>query len=106
MDPIDNSSNIKTQRSGGEQRANAAQPSSRGQATPSSAVDTASTDAVTITRAATELLQLEDQLAALPEADLERVEAIRNAINDGSYQVDPEQIVNNLLQAEQDLYRL
>ncbi len=106
MDPIDNSSNVKAQRAGGEQRANAAQQSGRSQGTPPSTADAASTDEVTITRAATELLQLEDQLAALPDADLERVDAIRKAIGDGSYQVDAEQIVNNLLQAERDLYRL
>lgn len=108
MNPIDTSSNAKPPLSGSEQRTGAAQQSSQSQATGRAASTPRDTtaDAVTITRAATELLQLEDQLAALPEADLERVEAIRSAISNGSYQIDAERIVNNLLQAERDLYPL
>ncbi len=49
------------------------------------------------------MLQLENQLADVPDANMERVEQLRAAISDGSYKVDLERIVNNLLQAEQDL---
>lgn len=102
MDPIDNNGNLKPLRSGTEQRTSSAETPVRGKGAAGSG-PVPSGDAVTITRTATDLLQLEKQLAALPEADLERVESIRAAIGNGSYQVDVERIVSNLLQAEQDL---
>lgn len=60
-------------------------------------------DTVTVTDTATRIRELEATLGSLPEIDNERVAAIRQAIADGSYQVDPENIAAKLLKLEQEL---
>tara|TARA_R110002124_G_scaffold7221_7_gene42222 strand:+ start:565 stop:876 length:312 start_codon:yes stop_codon:yes gene_type:complete len=102
MDPIDNNANIKPSRAGGDARTGGVERAGRSGAA-SSSKPVVEADAVTITRMATDMLQLENQLADVPDANMERVEQLRAAISDGSYKVDLERIVNNLLQAEQDL---
>ncbi|MFV0278649.1 MAG: flagellar biosynthesis anti-sigma factor FlgM [Parahaliea sp.] len=59
---------------------------------------------VTVTNTASELMRLERQLSELPEVDQERVAQLREAIEAGRYEVDPERIVDALLQTEQELY--
>jgi negative regulator of flagellin synthesis FlgM len=60
-------------------------------------------DAVSLTRTASELQQLESQLLEAPGIDVERIEAIRQAIVDGSYNVDAGNLVDNLLRTEREL---
>ena len=45
---------------------------------------------------------IEELLAKVPDVDSTRVAEIKSAIADGSYQVDPEKIVDKLLQIEKD----
>lgn len=61
-------------------------------------------EAVTVTRTASELMRLEEQLETLPEIDAERVEALREAIAEGRYEVDPARIADGLIQVERELY--
>jgi negative regulator of flagellin synthesis FlgM len=58
---------------------------------------------VQITRAASQLAQLEQSLQAQPAVDTARVATARQALASGSYQVDPERIAAGLLQTEQAL---
>jgi negative regulator of flagellin synthesis FlgM len=60
-------------------------------------------ESVTLTRTASELLQLEESLQALPSVDRARVDAIRSAIENGSYRIDTARIVDSLLQSEAEL---
>ena len=60
-------------------------------------------DTVTLTATAAELLKLEDSLSGMPDVDRARVAEIKAAIADGSYRVDPEQIVDRLLGIEKEL---
>ncbi|MEP5765397.1 MAG: flagellar biosynthesis anti-sigma factor FlgM [Halieaceae bacterium] len=60
----------------------------------------AGADSVMLTDKAQQLLQLEEQLAQFPAVDSKRVESIRQAIADGSYQVDAERIADRMLQLE------
>jgi len=60
-------------------------------------------DTVTLTSSVDQMVKLEELLASIPEVDSNRVSQIRASIADGSYQVDPEKIVDKLLQIEQDL---
>ena len=60
-------------------------------------------ESVSLTRTAADLLALETQLLELPDFDQARVESIRQAIDNGSYQVDTDRIVNNLLQSDREL---
>jgi len=106
MNPIDGNNGIKPGRVGEDPR------SPRNEATtgtptappqPAAASSSAESDAVTLTRTATELLELRQQLDALPDVDMQRVEAIRQALSDGSYTIDTARIVDNLIQAERVL---
>lgn len=60
-------------------------------------------DKVTVTDTATRIRQLEASLASLPDIDNERVQAIRQAISEGSYRIDADRIAANLLKLEKDL---
>jgi negative regulator of flagellin synthesis FlgM len=57
-------------------------------------------DSVQLTEQAQQLLRLEEKLAQFPEVDSQRVDAIRQAIADGSYKIDAEQIAERMLAAE------
>lgn len=63
-----------------------------------------SDDTVTLTGAAAQLLRLEESLASMPDVDSSRVAEFKMAIAEGSYQVDPEKIVQRLLSVENDLF--
>lgn len=60
-------------------------------------------DTVTLTRTAGEVQKLESQLAQLPEIDHARVASIKAAIDNGSYEVNPDKIADKLLNMEQTL---
>ncbi len=62
-----------------------------------------SKDTVTLTTKAVDLRKLEESLASVPDVDQARVESIRAAISDGSYQVDTGKIIDQLLSAEKTL---
>jgi len=67
------------------------------------AQDRAPGESVSLTRTAVELQQLEAQLREAPGIDVERVETIRQAIADGRYTVDAENLVDSLLKSEREL---
>lgn len=60
----------------------------------------APSDTVTLTETVTEMAKLEDSLSSIPEVDSARVAEFQEQIASGSYQVDPEQIVERLLGVE------
>lgn len=107
MNPIDNNPGIRPQRSEIEQGSGRSRVGDGGdsqRAQPAGETARAeSGESVSLTRAAADLLQLEDTLQNLPEVDRARVEAIRSAIADGSYEVDASRIVDSLLQSEAEL---
>lgn len=74
-----------------------------GKAPPSGSPPIGNTDDLTLTDTARNLIGLQDQLSATTEVDMEKVEAIRAAIADGSYEVDQEQLANNLIQSSLEL---
>lgn len=63
----------------------------------------ASSDTVTFTNTAAEMLKLEENLANLPDIDNSRVASIKASLAEGSYQVDADKIVDSLLNIEKDL---
>lgn len=106
MDSVDNKMNIKTSRTDvnpSSQQATRANRSSAEVASAPAHSSLAENDKVTFTNAAAELLKLEETLALIPEVDDNRVAVIQASIADGSYQVEPEKIVDNLLNLERDL---
>ena len=62
-------------------------------------------DTVSITDAAARLQSLENTLAELPVVDTQRVEAVKQAISSGSFEVDSARIADKLLNFEQALSR-
>lgn len=60
-------------------------------------------DKVSLTDTATQLQSLKQTLADAPIVDNDRVSAIKAAIAEGSYHVDPAELANNMINFEQKL---
>lgn len=59
-----------------------------------------SADSVSLTGTALHLRSLEQSLASQPVVDTQRVEATRQAIENGSYQIDPSRIASKMISME------
>lgn len=102
MNPINNNVNVKAPRVDSDAGTDTARRVDSGAAARGAGA-AAGTESVTFTRTAEELLQLETRLRELPGIDQARVDAIRRSIDDGSYQVDAERIVDSLLRSDREL---
>lgn len=60
-------------------------------------------DKVSLTATATQLQSLQQEIAALPVVDEQKVAALRAAIEDGSYQVDSQKLARNMIDFEGNL---
>ena len=58
---------------------------------------------VTLSSRATQLQQLETQLAAIPVVDRARVDSIKEAIASGQYTIKPENIAEGLLDSVKEM---
>lgn len=65
--------------------------------------DASSTDTVNLTDTAQRLRELERSVAGLPVVDAQRVEAVKKALADGTYQVRPERVADKLVGFENAL---
>jgi negative regulator of flagellin synthesis FlgM len=65
-----------------------------------SAVAAAANDTVKLTDAAKQLSELENAVKEASSVDTQRVEALRQSIDDGAYEVNPGQVARKLLQYE------
>lgn len=63
----------------------------------------AGSETVSLTGTAARLQRLEEELASLPVVDASRVEAVRQAIADGTYRPDPGRVAGKLLAFERHL---
>jgi negative regulator of flagellin synthesis FlgM len=61
---------------------------------------------VHLTGAARGMAAIEQSLRAMPAVDELRVSAVRQRLQDGSYQVDPQRVADRLMRMEADLARL
>lgn len=66
-----------------------------------SASNAAPTDTVSLTNAATQLQAVQQNLADVSVVNNDRVESIKAAIADGSYQIDSNKLAQNLIDFEQ-----
>lgn len=62
-----------------------------------------SRDTVSLTPQAQQLKDLENRVSSLPEVDSDRVNAIKESIANGSYEIDANSIASKLLQFERSL---
>jgi len=65
--------------------------------------NTSRTDTVSLTDTATQLQSLQQTLSDTPVVNNERVEALRAAIAEGSYQVDATELAQNMINFEAQL---
>jgi len=95
--PVQNDRNSRPENNVGRSEPTVEQQSSGGR--PSTA------DTVSLTETSAQLRSIESSLAALPVVDTQRVEAIKQAIADGSYQVDAQTVADKLIDFEAILDR-
>ncbi|MFK7828976.1 MAG: flagellar biosynthesis anti-sigma factor FlgM [Congregibacter sp.] len=108
MNPVDSSiTTVRTQKSdigqGAQSSGDVAASATARKGVEGAPSGDSAAESVSFTQTAADLLQLETQLRELPGIDQARVDTIRQAINDGSYEVDAEKIVENLLKSEREL---
>ena len=77
----------------------------KAQTSPDSSAETrpASEDTVSLSAESGQVRSLQQQLDAVPEVDVEKVEAIKQEIARGNYPLDPERIAENLINLEKAL---
>jgi len=68
-----------------------------------SAPDRSRVDSVQLTDIAAKLTELQAEVSAADGVDLERVEAIRQQIADGSYEIDADRVADALMTMEKEL---
>jgi negative regulator of flagellin synthesis FlgM len=68
-----------------------------------SAPDRARADSVQLTDTAAKLAELQAEVSSADGVDLERVEAIRQQIADGSYEIDADRVADALMTMEREL---
>jgi len=71
--------------------------------TPGGAAPGDRADAVSLSTGALNLLELQQRLSEQPEVDQGRVEAIRQALSQGSYRIDVNRLADSLLTQEVQL---
>jgi len=80
-----------------------AQANSGKEKTQDATVNSSRVDTVSLTDTATALQSLQQTLADAPVVDNDRVSALKAAIAEGSYNVDPAELANNMIKFEQQL---
>jgi len=63
----------------------------------------AGADTVSLTGTAAKLRQLEAALSELPVADNERIDSVKRAVANGTYEIDPQRIAAKMLDFERSL---
>ncbi len=101
INPLSNATNVKTNLV----NINDSQQTNKlGQATnpnnPAHAGSTAASDTVSITSTASQLQSLEKQLASLPVVDVQRVDAVKREISNGTFEINPPRIADKMIQIE------
>ena len=104
MAPIDIAGSGSPSRIDSERRAaEARSEENRGPAAKAAAPSVMGDDRVELTDTATRLSALADDVRAANGVDIEKVEAIRQRIADGKYEIDAGQIADALIRQEQEL---
>ncbi|MCL1145289.1 flagellar biosynthesis anti-sigma factor FlgM [Shewanella marinintestina] len=60
-------------------------------------------DSVSITPQAQQIQNVQTKMADMPEIDQKKVDAIKAAIAEGRYKIDPEKLASNIASLENDL---
>ena len=68
-----------------------------------SAATQGGSDRISLTGEARQLQELETRLASQPVVDSQRVEAVRSAVENGTFTIDPERIAEKMMNLEEAL---
>ena len=68
--------------------------------TPAPGSNAAAPDRVSVTDTASRLQKIEEQLSAMPDINHDKVAAIKKALADGSFSLDPKKIADKLIDFE------
>jgi len=68
-----------------------------------SAATPGGSDRISLTGEARQLQELETQLASQPVVDSQRVEAVRSAVENGTFTINPERIAEKMMSLEEAL---
>lgn len=77
--------------------------SANSEASKTERADVSTADTVSLTGTAEKLRKLEAALSELPVADEERIEGIRRAVANGTYEIDAQRIADKMLDFERSL---
>lgn len=98
-----NTSTLLTGALGATQRAANSQPQDVARKTDSQAAT--GSDRVSVTSEASRLLEIEEQLMAVPEVNDSKVAEIKRAIADGTFDINPQRIADKLIAFETSVRR-
>ncbi len=71
----------------------------------SSDASASSEDSINITGKASQISQLIQQMKASPAVDLDRTSPIKEKVDDGSYEIEYQQVANKMLDFESSYYK-
>ncbi|UZJ45698.1 flagellar biosynthesis anti-sigma factor FlgM [Marinimicrobium sp. C6131] len=98
---IDSNNGIKPGSNGGNSRPTTVAPRESGpQSGAAGSPRPASRDSVELSAEAQSMNRLEENLAQLPDVDVERVASLKQAIAEGRFEIDAERIAQNMLNQE------
>lgn len=91
--------------SGGASRSRTSAPvapsSTKTPTAPVAAPEASTKDNVVLSSEAQNLVRLQSKISSLPDVDLDRVAAIKQAIAEGRFEINPERIAENMLNQDE-----
>ena len=78
-----------------------AAPSNKTQPAPAAKTEPSNKDNVVLSSEAQNLVRLQTKISNLPEVNMDRVAAIKQAIAEGRFEINPERIAENMLNQDE-----
>jgi negative regulator of flagellin synthesis FlgM len=76
-------------------------PSAKALSAPANAVEQGAKDKVVLSSEAQNLVRLQSSISNLPDVNMDRVMAIKQAIAEGRFEINPERIAENMLKQDE-----
>ncbi len=76
-------------------------PSNKTPSTPAAKVEPSNIDNVVLSSEAQNLVRLQTKISNLPDVNMDRVAAIKQAIAEGRFEINPERIAENMLNQDE-----